>query len=447
MSSSSSGLTALAFASLVLIRSCWMTSLQRFCSSALRCAASRESLWRVFWWRMSVLAQVEPAGVERLDDLVDRLLAEVRDGRELALGLRDEVADGLDPRPLEAVVGADAELELLDEYVVHRAAARDPGPVHGAGAVALERPGRALAQLLDAVGVGEDRELLDEDLGGLAQRGLRVDRAVGLDVERQLVVVGALADAGLLDGVGDALGRREDRVDRDDGDRLVGGLVVLRRAVAAAAADREVELELGLLLERRDVRVRVEDLDAGGQVDVARGDVTGAGHDQRRLDLGRVRVHAADDALEVQDDVRDVLRDALDRRELVRDTLDPDGGHGGAGQRGQEHAAQRVAEGVAEATVERLDREGAAVVLDRLGSDSGDLEVEHQGPNVVGGGAARGRGQQGSLGPGHGKRRDYFEYSSTMSCSCTGAAISRRSGLRSTFAVSESWSACSHGGT
>ena len=34
-----------------------------------------------------------------------------------------------------------------------------------------------------------------------------------------------------------------------------------------------------------------------------------------------------------------------------------------------------------------------------------------------------------------------------MSCSCTGAAISARSGLRSTFAVSESWSACSHGGT
>ena len=32
----------------------------------------------------------------------------------------------------------------------------------------------------------------------------------------------------------------------------------------------------------------------------------------------------------------------------------------------------------------------------------------------------------------------YFEYSSTMSCSCTGAAISARSGLRSTFAVS--WS-------
>ena len=96
----------------------------------------------------------------------------------------------------------------------------------------------------------------DEDLGRLAQRGLRVDRAVGLDVERQLVVVGALADAGLLDGVGDAADRREDRVDRDDADRLVGRLVLLGRAVAAAAADRQVQLELGLLLERRDVQRR-----------------------------------------------------------------------------------------------------------------------------------------------------------------------------------------------
>ena len=33
---------------------------------------------------------------------------------------------------------------------------------------------------------------------------------------------------------------------------------------------------------------------------------------------------------------------------------------------------------------------------------------------------------------------NYLEYSSTMSCSCTGVVISRRSGLRSTLAVSES---------
>ena len=214
--------------------------------------------------------------------------------------------------------------------------AAPPAPDDAAGAHGrrLEQAARAGAQLLDAVGVGEDRQLRDQDLRGLAQRGLRVDRAVGLDVERELVVVGALADAGLLDRVGDAAHGREDRVDRDDADRLVGRLVLLRRAVAAAAADRQVQLELGLLLERGDVRVRVEDLDAGGQVDVPRGDLAGAGDDERRLDLGRVGVHAADDALEVQDDVGHVLLDALDRRELVRDALDPDGGHGGAGERG-----------------------------------------------------------------------------------------------------------------
>src|SRR3954463_5456086 len=417
ISFSTSGLTALAFASVVLMRSWSMTSTQRLASSALRCEALRDSLWRGFLGGIGpaappVVAKVEPALVERLDDLVDRLLAEVRDRGQLALGLGDQVADGLDAGPLEAVVGPHAELELLDEDVVHRAAAgapagrRDGARARAARAV-VERGDarRARAQLLDAVLVGEDRQGGDEDLRRVAQRRLGIDRAVRLDVERELVVVRALADARALDVVGHAPHGREDRVDGDDADRLVGRLVVLRRAVAAAAADREVELELGLLLERGDVRVRVEDLDARGQVDVARGDVAGTGDDERRLDLRGVRVHAAHDALEVEDDVRHVLGDALDRRELVRHPLDADRGHGGTGQRRQQHAAQRVAERVAEAAVERLDREGAAVVLDRLGGDSGDLEVEHQGPNVVGGWSGPGAGTAGELGPGHWERR------------------------------------------
>src|SRR3978361_2324729 len=136
MSWLSSGLTALAFASEVLMRSVWRPSLQRFASSALRCEALRLSLWRVFWWRIAggsylVVAEVQPAGGQGLDDLVDRLLAEVRDRVELALGLRDQVAHGLDPRPLEAVVGPHAQLELLDEDVVHGAR----------GAARLGRPG------------------------------------------------------------------------------------------------------------------------------------------------------------------------------------------------------------------------------------------------------------------------------------------------------------------
>src|SRR5215212_548709 len=120
------GLTALALASVVLMRSWSITSTHRLASSAFLCAESRESLCRVFWWRTAVslvVPEPQPALGQGLDDLVDRLLAEVRDRRQLALGLRDEVAHRLDARALEAVVRAHAELELLDQDVVHRPAA------------------------------------------------------------------------------------------------------------------------------------------------------------------------------------------------------------------------------------------------------------------------------------------------------------------------------------
>src|SRR3954452_12046497 len=264
ISFSTSGLTALALASVVLIRSCSMTSLHKFLSSAFRWALSRLSLPLLLAWRIAavlVVAQAQPAGVEGLDDLVDRLAAEVRDRRQLALALGDQVAHGLDARPLEAVVGAHPELELLDEDVVHRATrlgdsatARAAADLRGPRPVALQRRGAADGGDLR---VGEDLQVGDEDLGRLAQGVLRFDRAGGLDVEREPVVVGALADTGGLDGVGDAPHRREDRVDGDDADRLIGSLVLLGRPVAAATADRHVHLELGLLLERGDVGVGV----------------------------------------------------------------------------------------------------------------------------------------------------------------------------------------------
>ena len=97
------------------------------------------------------------------------------------------------------------------------------------------------------------------------------------------------------------------------------------------------------------------------------------------LDLGRLAVQDADELLEVEDDVGDVLADARQRRELVRDALDLDRGHGGALERREQHAAQRVAERVAEAAVERLDHEDAAVLLDLLVGDLRDLEIHHGG--------------------------------------------------------------------
>ena len=286
----------------------------------------------------------------------------------------DQVADRLDAGALQAVVGADADLELLDQAVVALARPAPPAP-----SPRRRRSRRGSVSSSTRSGVGEDRQRLDQDLGGLAQRGARLDRAVGLDLERELVEVRALADASGVDRVGGAADRREDRVDRDHADRLVLGLVLLGRRVAAAAADRHVHLELGLLLERRDRRVGVEDLDARGQVDVLRRDLAGAGGDQRHLDLVGVGVHAHDDVLEVEDDVGDVLLDARDRRELVRDALDPDALDRGAAKRGEQHAAEAVAEGVAEALVEGLDRERPLVVGDVLLADLRDLEFGQGG--------------------------------------------------------------------
>src|SRR3954447_7574907 len=185
ISRSTSGFTAFAFAVVVSIRSWSMSSLDRFISSALRCAESRESLCLFRWWRIgsesvyaaSDCAEVQPARLQRLDHLFDRLATEVGDRVQLGLGLLEQVADRLHARPLEAVVRAHAELELLDQDVVHPV--RAPGGHRAGGtAVACRQAVVGAAQLLEALGVGEDRQRGDQDLGRLAQGRLRLNASV-----------------------------------------------------------------------------------------------------------------------------------------------------------------------------------------------------------------------------------------------------------------------------
>src|SRR5207247_10888271 len=58
--------------------------------------------------------ELEAQLVELGLDLVDGLLPEVPDVEELGLALLDEVADRVDPFPLQAVVGPHRQVELLD---------------------------------------------------------------------------------------------------------------------------------------------------------------------------------------------------------------------------------------------------------------------------------------------------------------------------------------------
>src|SRR2546423_2026095 len=93
---SASGRTALAFASVVRIRSCWnsweasVPSIRRSWSGPL----PRRGPFRGFG--TLVLPQREPELVELGLDLVDGLLAEVPDVHELGLALLDEVAHDVD---------------------------------------------------------------------------------------------------------------------------------------------------------------------------------------------------------------------------------------------------------------------------------------------------------------------------------------------------------------
>src|SRR5436189_448728 len=312
---------------------------------------------------------------EGLLDLLDRLLAEVRDRRELVLALDDEIADRLDADALEAVVRAHAELELLDREVLHPVRERRLGPRAAVGR------GGGLAEALDPVEIGEDRELTDQDLGGLADRVARIDRTVSRDVENQLVVVGALTDASGLDVVRDATHGREDRIDRDDADRVLGPAVELGRDVAAAAPDRQRHLELALVGQVRDLEIGIEDLELRRSLDVLRCDGAYTPLRETYFDLGRVAVQAGDQVLEVEEDVGHVLPDARQRRELVRDALDLHRGDRSALERREQHAAPRVAERVAEAAIERLDLEDPAVLVDLLVDDLRDLELHQAGAN------------------------------------------------------------------
>ena len=95
------------------------------------------------------------------------------------------------------------------------------------------------------------------------------------------------------------------------------------------------------------------------------------------------------------------------------DALDTDARDRRAAQGGEQDAAQAVAEGVAEALIERLDDECAAAFIGFLGGNAGDLESQWSWVPCVC--VFRNLG-------------DYLEYSSTISCSWTGAEISERSG-------------------
>ena len=131
---------------------------------------------------------------------------------------------------------------------------------------------RFLLQVAGFLEVDEDVQVVANQLRRQRHGVARRHRAVGPHVDGQLVVVGGLTDARRFDQVVHLLDRRVHRVDRDPADAEVLVEVLVGRHVAAAALHPHLHVQLAAFGDRRDVRIRLEDLDVGVGLDVARPD-------------------------------------------------------------------------------------------------------------------------------------------------------------------------------
>src|SRR5450631_4241276 len=248
-------------------------------------------------------------------DLVDRLRTEVADVEQVGLAASEKLTHGVDALTLETVVGPDGQVEILDRQ---SKISRECG-VGGRGAH-VDTFG------LDVELAGQAEEL-DQGLA-CGRHGITGShRVLGLDVDDELVEVGALLDAGGLDLVGHGQHGRVDRVNRNSTDLGVTGLVLLSRDVAATALDGELHLDLALGIEGGDVQVRVVHLDPSRGGDVSGSDRTRALLAQVHHD-GFVVLTGDDQSLDIKDDLGDVFLDAGDRGELVQHAVDAQARHG-----------------------------------------------------------------------------------------------------------------------
>ena len=360
-------------------------------------------------------AEAQAHLVQDVLDLVERLAAEILGLEHFGFGLLHELAQVLDVGVLQAIVGAHGKLELFD----------------GAVEIFEARIGVILDHFFGKLGllleVDEDAHVVLDQLRGKTDGILRSDRGVGPDFEGELFVVGHLAETRGFDRVVDLAHRRVDRVDRDVADRQILVEVAVGGHVAAAVLHAQFEFELAAFADRGDVNVLVEHGDVGVFFDLR------GGHRTRHIDVQRdglrlVGVQLQRNLLEVEDDVGGVFDHAGNRRKFVQHAFDFHGGDRRAFDRAQQRAPQRVPDGGSPAALKRLRGKFPELVGECLGFCRQPLWFLKALPHLC-----------PSFRPAHGgpannfekiRIRNYFEYSSTMSCSFIGGVCtSSRRGM------------------
>src|ERR1043166_7590092 len=175
------------------------------------------------------------------------------------------------------------------------------------------------------------------------------------------------------------------------------------RLFAAADSHAELERDLGACLQREELHLGVQHLDAGlGHVLALH--LLGAG-DLHAQDAGLVGRHLHGELLEIQQDVGQALGDAGHLGVVGAHAVDLHPRDGGAGHDGQQRAPERIADRQRVALLEGLGHQAAVAVAQDLPLDL--LRLLKRNPR-------------------HGA--PYLLYSSTISCSVTGSWMSSRSG-------------------
>ena len=211
-----------------------------------------------------------------------------------------EIADRLDTRILQAIVGANGKLQL-----VHRAIQL---------IVAWQRRsfGLLIAVLFGVfLKVDEDRHVVLDQLCCQTDRVVGFDRTIGPNFDAELVVFRVLAQARRVNCIVDLLDRRVHRIDRNVTKRQVFIEVALGRNIAAAALEAHFDIERAAIAYRRDMQRRIEYFDVGVSLNVTGSHFTTAGLGDRQC-LWLVAVQLERYLLQIQDHVGRIFNDAFD---------------------------------------------------------------------------------------------------------------------------------------
>ena len=147
------------------------------------------------------------------------------------------------------------------------------------------------------------------------------------------------------------------RIHRDQADRRVFRAVDAGRLVALAQVDGELHAQLHPVVQGADDQFGVHDVDVVARLDLPGADFARTGGGQRHP-LRPLAVHPQRQLLDVQHDVGDVLTHAGHAAELMQHAVDLHRGDRRALQRGQQDAPDGIAEGHAEAALQRFGDDG-----------------------------------------------------------------------------------------